>query len=813
MEIQYLGEELIFGKIGNILIALAFTGALLSGVSYYFSFKRIGEESSWKKLARTSYFLHAFSVFGILGLIYYLIFNHRFEYYYVWQHSSTTLPWQYIFASFWEGQEGSFLLWTFWHVILSFFIIKKGGTWEGPVMVTVCLVQAFLISMILGVHIFDFKLGTNPFVLLRDHPDMANLPFIKMPDYLQKLQDGRGLNPLLQNYWMVIHPPVLFLGFASTLIPFAFAMGGLMTKRIKEWTNYATPWSFFGVMVLGTGILMGAAWAYEALSFGGFWAWDPVENASLVPWLTFVGAAHVMIINKKNGRNLLSSFVLTIATFILILYSTFLTRSGILGETSVHAFTDLGMTGQLVIYMAFFAVQATWLLFINRKAFPKNEKEDSLMSREFWMFIGMLVLVISGLQITFTTSIPVINKLFGTNMAPPANVIQHYNSWQIPFAVIICILFAFGQFLKYKDTQPKEFWKKISVSLILSLIVSVISAYFIGFDRIQYVLLLFASLFAVFANMDYALRVLKGRLDHTGGSIAHVGIALILLGSLLSNAKSQVISKNLLNVDLGKDFPNNENIMLTKGDTLQMANYFITYSGKVKEGVNIYYNIDYLKPDFANGKLEHAFTLRPTVQLNPRMGNVSEPATKKFYDKDIYTHVTYADLENLDKPATASEFNEPKLHQVSPGDTISTSNSLVYFEGLSQDVDRNSMGLNSEDIAVGAVLKIVDINKKTYDAFPVFIIKDKIVFAKEIDVEPLGMKIAFQKINPDDGKIELSIAEKKDNKREFIIMKAVVFPHINILWSGCVLMMIGSSMAVRKRFKDNARHKNQSGLD
>lgn len=129
MEIQYLGEELVFGKIGNLLIALAFTGALLSGVSYYFSFKRIGEESSWKKLARASYFLHAFSVFGILGLIYYLIFNHRFEYYYVWQHSSTTLPWKYI-SSFWEGQEGSFLLWTFWHVILSFFIIKKGGTWK-----------------------------------------------------------------------------------------------------------------------------------------------------------------------------------------------------------------------------------------------------------------------------------------------------------------------------------------------------------------------------------------------------------------------------------------------------------------------------------------------------------------------------------------------------------------------------------------------------------------------------------------------------------------------------------------------------------
>lgn len=810
MEIQYIGEQLGFGIAGNLLIGLAFAAALLAGISYYFSFKRTGEEAAWKKLARTSYLIHSFSIFAIFAIIYYLIFNHRFEYYYVWQHSSTILPWEYIFASFWEGQEGSFLLWTFWHVILSLIIMKKGGSWEAPVMVTISLVQVFLVSMILGVTIFDYKIGTNPFVLLRDHPDMANLPFIQMADYLQRLEDGRGLNPLLQNYWMVIHPPVLFLGFASTLIPFAFAMGGLMTGRIKEWAQVATPWAFFGVMALGTGILMGAAWAYEALSFGGFWAWDPVENASLVPWLTFVGAAHVMVINKKNGSTLISSFILTIATFILILYSTFLTRSGILGDTSVHAFTDLGMTGQLVIYMGFFIAQSLYLLFVNRKAFPKAGKEDSLMSREFWMFIGMLVLVISGLQITFTTSIPVINKLFGTNMAPPAQVIQHYNSWQIPFAIIICILIGFAQFLKYKDTSTKEFWRKISFSLIASFAVSGISAYFIQFDRIQYILLLFAALFAIFANLDYAIRFLKGKMDHTGGSVSHIGIALILLGALLSNAKSQVISKNLLNIDLGKDFPNNENIMLTKGDTLQMAEYFITYAGKEKEGVNVFYNIDYLKPNFADGTFEKAFRLRPTVQLNPRMGNVSEPATKHFLSKDIYTHVTYADLENLENETTNTEYTAPKTEQVSAGDTISTSNALIYFEGLSQDVDRSAMGLSNEDIAVGAVLKVVDINKKSYDAYPLFIIKDKVVFAKDVVVDAVGLKIAFTSINPENGKIDLSISEKKDNKREFIIMKAIIFPQINILWTGCVLLVLGTTMAIRKRFKDLGRIRRES---
>ena len=805
MNIEYIGEALGFGKAGNLFIALAFGGALLAGLSYYFSFKRKDEESSWKTIARSAYMIHSVSVIMIFVLLYYLIFNHKFEYYYVWQHSSTILPWQYIFASFWEGQEGSFLLWTFWHIVLSFFIIRKGGTWEAPVMVTICLVQAFLVSMVLGVTIFDYKIGTNPFILLREHVDMANLPFVQFPDYLQRIDDGRGLNPLLQNYWMVIHPPVLFLGFASTLIPFAYAMGGLMTRRIQEWTVEATPWAFFGIMSFGTGILMGAAWAYEALSFGGFWAWDPVENASLVPWLTFVGAAHVMVINKKNGSTLISCLLLSIATFILVLYSTFLTRSGILGDTSVHAFTDLGMTGQLVVYMAFFVVQAMYLLFINRKAFPKNEKEDSLFSREFWMFIGMLVLLISGLQITFTTSIPVMNALFGTNMAPPTDVIDHYNSWQIPFAIIISILIGFTQFFKYKETPPKEFWKKIAISLLVSIVLSTALAFYFQFDRIQYILLLFASVFAVIANLDYATRVMKGKLNHIGASVAHVGIGLILLGSLISNAKSEVISKNVLNVDLGSDFPNNENIMLIKGDTLRMSSYFISYTGKEKEGVNVYYNIEYFTADFANNRLEHAFTLRPTVQLNPRMGNVSEPSTKHYLDKDIYTHVTYADLESLEKTADSDEYSEPVVHTISIGDTISTSNSLVYFESLSQDIDRKSLGLSEEDVAVGAKLTILDINKKTYSLMPLFVIKNKVIFSKELFLEELGMKVAFTKINPSDGKIDITITEKKDNKREFIIMKAVVFPYINILWTGCILIVVGSLMAIRKRFGDLRR--------
>jgi cytochrome c biogenesis factor len=158
-------------------------------------------------------------------------------------------------------------------------------------------------------------------------------PIFQRADYLSipQMQDGQSLNSLLQNYWMVIHPPVLFLGFSSTLIPFAFAFSGLWKKEYGSWTKTALPWTLFSCCVLGTGIMMGAAWAYESLTFGGYWAWDPVENASLVPWLVLIAGLHTQVIYNSTGHSLRATYLFLILGFTLILYSTFLTRSGVLG--------------------------------------------------------------------------------------------------------------------------------------------------------------------------------------------------------------------------------------------------------------------------------------------------------------------------------------------------------------------------------------------------------------------------------------------------------------------------------------------------
>src|SRR4051812_10111772 len=227
--IQYIGEQLLWGKIGHLLIILAFVASLASVILYAFSVRT--QEASWKSLARKAFAVHTFSIIGIFGLIFYLIIKQRLEYYYVWEHSNSIMPLRYIFSCFWEGQEGSFLLWMFWHCVISWVVIYTARQWESGVMLVISLVQVFLSSMIIGVVIFNYKIGSNPFILLRDHPEFANLPFIKSPDYLSKIADGRGLNPLLQNYWMTIHPPTLFLGFALTVVPFAFAITSLMKRE------------------------------------------------------------------------------------------------------------------------------------------------------------------------------------------------------------------------------------------------------------------------------------------------------------------------------------------------------------------------------------------------------------------------------------------------------------------------------------------------------------------------------------------------------------------------------------------------------
>jgi len=809
---EFIGEQIGWQYAGNSFAFLSFVAALLAAVSYFLSAQNNElEDGPWKKLGRIAYRIHSIAVVGIMTTLFMMIFKHLYQYSYVWQHSDDSMPRMYTLASFWADQEGSFLLWTFWQVVLGNILIFTAKKWEAPVLSTIAVVQAFLASMLLGFHFWGINVGSNPFILLREVPGYGDIPVFQMADYTTKLAPtARGLNPLLQNYWMVIHPPTLFLGFASTVVPFAYAIAGLWKKKYGEWQLDALPWTYFGIMILGTGILMGGAWAYESLSFGGFWAWDPVENASLFPWLTLVGAGHILIIYKARQQSLLSTFLFPIITFILVLYSTFLTRSGILGNTSVHSFEDLGMSGQLLIYLFFFIGLALVLLAINFRKMPREKQEEELWSREFWMFLGSLVLLMSCLQIIITTSIPVTNKVFGLNQAPPVNIKAFYNRWQVPFATIILLMVGIGLYFKFKKTDMKQLWSMLRLPVLLTVIFSALSTIFLKEKNGFYIALLTSAWFATIANFYYWIKAKNANFMKAGASLAHVGFGLIMLGALISTSKEQIISQNTSgkNIEsLGKDYSNATNILLTVGDTLKMGDYYVTYAGKSKIGHDVLFHIQYFTKDSATHKNTLQFTLNPIVQLNPQMGNVPEPSTRHFLTKDIYTHITYADLSSIDNDSAAREFTATKTQTVKVGDTMFSSNSIIIFKGMDAKIDKIKYHLKPSDVAVGAILKVIDVNDKTYSVEPVYVITNNVVQPIDANLTDLGLRFSFSKIDPETHHEEIGIAESKHSAKDFVVMEAIVFPYINVLWMGCVIMVIGTVLSIRQRIRKSREAK------
>jgi cytochrome c-type biogenesis protein CcmF len=823
MNTGFNGEHLLPGQLGQLFIILSFAGALLAAISYYFAtIEKNQLNNSWQRMGRIGFFINTTSVVGIGVCLFYIIYNQLFEYHYAWEHSSKSLPVYYIISSYWEGQEGSFWLWCFWQAVLGNILIWRAKSWEKPVMTVVSLSQVLLASMLLGIEVFGARIGSSPFILLRDALDLkASAPiFAQRPDmyknYLSYITDGNGLNPLLQNYWMVIHPPTLFLGFASMVVPFAYAIAGLWQKRYKEWVQPAISYALFAVMVLGTGVIMGSFWAYVSLNFGGFWAWDPVENAALIPWLTLIGGVHVLIVYKNTGHSYFTATFLVLISFVLVLYASFLTRSGVLGETSVHSFTDEGMFWHLVVDVAVFFVLAIVMVVIRWKELPISKKEEETYSREFWMFVGAIFLALSCLQLVIVTSIPVWNAMFKTHVAPPNNPVSLYNVFQAGFAVVVSLLVGITQFLKYKKTDSGKFYITGAVYLVLALAIGALVIYLSGIYHIRIVfsLVMIGAIYAVLSNIKVLVDAFKGKIKLAGSAVAHIGFGLILVGAVIAAGTSKVVSINNSGQDFGSAFDKrqnaHENILLQKNRPVRMGDYMVTYLGDSIAMPNHYFKVDYKQLD-ANGNVKDEFILKPNSQANSKMGLVSSPDTKHYLLHDMYTHVTMAPIKMDDQagdnaPAHSEaeddkNYDAPVAHEVAVGDTIRFRDGYILLAGLDKNAKVENIKLGGNDIAVGALLKVVS-DGRTYDAEPVFMIKDGRGFDFSRKVEDAGLKLRFSKILPDKGKVEIMVYQQPESARPFIVMKAIEFPYINFFWSGTIIMVIGFLLAIFRRNKE-----------
>lgn len=800
------------------------------------------EKDDWRSLARWAFYIHGAAIVGVIVCLYTIVYNHYFEYHYAWSHSSRALPVQYMISCFWEGQEGAFLLWLFWNVVIGVVLIRTNKEWEAPMMTVFALVQAFLASMILGTVFGEsFKIGSSPFMLLREA--MPDTPiFATDPNFIPK--DGNGLNPLLQNYWMVIHPPTLFLGYALTLVPFAYCLAGLWRNQPIEWIRPALPWTLIGGLVLGVGIMMGGYWAYETLNFGGYWNWDPVENSVFVPWLVLVASLHTMLIARKNSTALKTSVILTVSTFLLILYSTFLTRSGILGNASVHSFTDLGLSGQLLLYMMAFVVAAVFTMVRKWKIIPSDEQEASVYTKEFWLFIGATVLVLSGFQIIVATSIPAFNKLlesFGivSNMAPPADAPTFYSKFQIWFFVVVASLTGVGQYLWWRKIDGKN-WSALTTPAIATLLVS---AGFIVFGKITnpiYMVLVVAAVFALVTNGTVLWGIIRGNYRLSGGAVAHIGMALMLIGILFSSGYSRVVSLNNSGIPISKreeftknnNQENKENVLLWINQPERMDKYQMTYRGQrieirdvpgyvprswvtviegdfhgianrdIEQGgklyhkkgdtlalypENVFYEVEYREP---SGKV---FTLYPRAQANPKMGLLVSPDIARSTNRDLYTYVSSVPDPNAD-----NEWSKTENYTVAMRDTFFVNDYVAILDNVVKVDQVDGVTLGPGDAAVEAQVRVLDKNGE-YVLKPSFIIKDRMVARPAFISDELGVRIQLNEIDPKTGNFTFAV---NTTQRDYIVMKAFEKPLINVLWIGTLIVALGFGMSTVRRYRE-----------
>jgi len=657
-------------------------------------------------------------------------------------------------------------------------------------------------------------------------------------------KDGNGLNALLQNYWMVIHPPTLFLGFALTLVPFAFAIAGLWKKELTTWIKPALPWTSLGGAVLGVGIMMGAYWAYETLNFGGYWNWDPVENAVFIPWLVLIAALHGMMLWQKRRIGLRTSFALVIATFVLVLYATFLTRSGVLGSASVHSFTDLGLSGQLLIYLGFFTVLAVVLLVRRWKEIPISDKELDAYSPELWVFVGATVLCLAAFQVVFTTSIPVYKAFLGffgikANLALPANQVTFYTRIQLWSGVLIALLSGIGQVMWWqrnnKESVINAFAPTVMLSLLGTALVVLLLRYFGHTITLPYAVLLAAGLFGVLANFGMLFGLWRRGVTLSGGAVAHVGVALMLLGMLGSSGYSDTISRNVTGQLISQQMSteeNRDNVLLLRNETVPMRGYEVTYTGQyleadgvpgyvntqllyrtddeykaiargdIKRDDKVYYHTGdtltirpentYYRVNYEDKKSGESFTLYPRAQVNEEMGGIlSSPALQRFASHDIYSHIT-----SVPDPRKEQPWSPSIPHELSVGDTLFLNDYFAVFRAIEQAHEVPGIKLMPGDIALQADMIISGEKGRQYHAHPIFLLRDRQIGRVPDEVEDLGLRLTLDQIDPVKGKFTLGVSS---TAKDYIVLQATEKPFINLLWGGTLLMGLGLGLSVRQR--------------
>lgn len=541
-------------SLGSFSILLAFVISLYAALTSFVGGRRGSPELVAS--ARNA----IFSVLGLLSIasfaLAYAFLTRDFSVEYVALYSSRDMSLTYTLAAFWAGGEGSLLLWAFTLAISAAILAYHNRKLENPLMPYVFAIVMVTESFFLLLMSFV----TNPFVTVPFPP--AN---------------GRGLNPLLENMGMLFHPPTLLLGYMGFTIPFAFALAALATRRLSsDWLTSIRRWTLVAWLFLAVGNIFGMQWAYVELGWGGFWGWDPVENASFMPWLTATAFLHSVMIQKRRGMLKIWNLVLIIITFNLSIFGTFLTRSGVL--SSVHSFGQSALGPFFIGFLAIGLLGSLGLVYSRRNALKSEDELDSLLSRESSFLFNNLILV----GATFATFLGVIFPLLSeairgvkVTVGPP-----FYNQVNGPIFLLLLLLMGICPLIGWKRASPSNLLRNFLYPFIFGIIMAIIL--FIVGIRQPYALIALATsgfvLFTIFLEWFRGVRarhrtrqenylkafvtlVMSNR-PRYGGYIVHVGVIILAFSVVGTMAYST-----------------SKEASIRPGETISIGKYTLRYEG------------------------------------------------------------------------------------------------------------------------------------------------------------------------------------------------------------------------------------------
>jgi len=495
----------------------------------------------------------------------YLFFSDNFSVAYVVSHSNRDLSTFYKIAALWAGQEGSLLFWSFLLAVYVISVLLTYRNKNGELMPYVGVVMA-------GVQIFFLTLNNfveNPFKALGVAGANGAMDLVARAD-------GNGLTPLLQYPEMVIHPPNLYSGYTGFTIPFAFALGALLARYPGEkWIHLTRKWTMIAWMFQSMGILLGAHWAYAVLGWGGYWGWDPVENASLLPWLTGTAFLHSVMMQEKRGMMKVWNVWLVFITFLLCILGTFLTRSGVV--SSVHAFANSSIGGWFVGFIVIILLVCFGAYFKNRDYLKSENQLDSIVSRESSFLFNNLVLLVSCVAVLSGTLFPVFSEWFTGNRISVGA--PFFNKVNIPIGLLLLFLTGVGPLLAWRKTSTESLKRNFGWPLGIGLVAGLIALVF-GFRQFYSWICLILCVFVastVLLEFYRGARVIRARsgasfaasaVDLTmrntrryGGYIVHMGMVFVFIG----------LAGAAFNRDVQKD--------MRQGDTLQIGPYTLLMQG------------------------------------------------------------------------------------------------------------------------------------------------------------------------------------------------------------------------------------------